>query len=221
MTKATDISVLLADFQFLTRKAIASVVEQTAGFHLVGEIDKPLGLEGKLKELKPQLLVLDIFQEDPDFLEQILTISRQPNMQLLIITNSQQPDIIHALLKAGIKGIVTKNCSETEIVNALKSIAVGHRFYCNNILNLVMGDEQKPATTDCEPTTLSPRELEVLELIAHGDTTGEIANKLHISIHTVNSHRKNILRKLDIKSPVHLVAYAVETGLVTIDYHGK
>jgi DNA-binding NarL/FixJ family response regulator len=220
VSKSYDISVVLADFQFLTRKSIASLIEETPGFHLAGQIDKPEVLNEKLHQLKPKLLVLDIFQDDPGFLDDVIQISRHPDMHLLIITNSQHHDTIQALLKAGIKGIVTKNCSETEIINALKAVAIGHRFYCNSILNIVMASDAQ-AAEDCEPTSLSPRELQVLKLIAHGNTTDKIAKKLHISIHTVNSHRKNILRKLNISSPIHLVAYAVETGLVTIDYNKK
>lgn len=219
MTKSTDISVALADFQFLTRKAISSLIEETPGFQLVGQIDNPIALGEMLRQLKPKLLVLDIFQGDPDFLDQILEVSRQPDLHLLIITNSQLHDTIKALLKAGVKGIVTKNCSESEIINALKAVSIGHRFYCNSILNMVIEPEQ--SNEDREPTSLSPRELQVLKLIASGNTTEKIAKKLHISIHTVNAHRKNILRKLNISSPIHLVAYAVESGLVTIDYKKK
>lgn len=220
MTRPVDISVVLADFQFLTRKSIASLIKETPGFQLMEQIDNPKGLIEKLNALKPRLLVLDIFQNDPDFFNQVLEVSRQPDMHLLVITNSQNHDMIQSLLKAGIKGMVTKNCSEGEIINALKAVSIGHRFYCNSILNALLESDQKPAE-DCEPTTLSQRELQVLQLIANGNTTEKIAAKLHISIHTVNSHRKNILRKLNISSPIHLVAYAVESGLVTIDYNKK
>jgi DNA-binding NarL/FixJ family response regulator len=212
------INVLLADFQFLTRKAIAHLIEEARGFHLVGQIKEPNYLRQTLISIKPDMLVLDVVENDPSWINEIIAINQLPDLEVLIITNSQHQHTIQALLKSDIRGIVTKNCSEEEIINALKAVSIGHRFYCNSILNLLMQADQQLAD-DCEPTSLSPRELQVLKLIANGYTTEKIAHKLHISIHTVNSHRKNILKKLNISSPIHLVAYAVRSGLVKLDIH--
>ena len=218
MAVSEPISVVLADFQFLTRKAIASLIQETSGFRLVAQIDNPKDLAQRVKSLKPDMLVLDVFENDPGWVSEVIAINQLPDMKVLFITNSQHQNTIQTLLNSDIKGMVTKNCSETEIINALKAVSVGHRFYCNSILNQLMEPGQQ-LTADCGPTSLSPRELQVLKLIANGNTTEKIAHKLHISIHTVNAHRKNILKKLNISSPIHLVAYAVETGLVTIDYN--
>jgi len=91
-------------------------------------------------------------------------------------------------------------------------VAQGNRFFCNNILDLVV--ENPDNEEDCEPTNLSPREYEVLEWITKGKTTAQIAEELHLSVHTINSHRKNILRKLNMRSPAELIVYAIESGLV-------
>lgn len=220
MTKPTDIPILLADFQFLTRKAIKALIDETPGFQLKAQVDHPKDLARIIETAKPELLVLDILENDPAYLDEIAAINRQAFIPILIITNTQNHDIIQSLLKAGIKGIVTKNCSEVEIVNALKAVSIGHRFYCNSILNQVMEIDLTPEES-CESASLTSRELQILKLIATGNTSQKIANKLHISIHTVNSHRKNLLKKLNISSPIHLVAYAVETGLVSIDYNKR
>lgn len=220
MSIVKEKSVVLADFQFLTRKAIASLIEETPGFYLASQIDKPESLTENINDLKPDLLVLDVIEKDPKYLEEIITLQKKGSMQLLVITNSQNRITIQTLIKSGIKGMVTKNCSETEIIDALKAVSIGQRFYCNTILNSVLETDQQE-NENCEPTSLSPRELEVLELIANGNTTEKIAKKLHISVHTVNAHRKNILRKLNITSPIHLVAYAVESGLVSVNYNKR
>ncbi len=92
-------------------------------------------------------------------------------------------------------------------------IAQGNRFYCNKVLELLTHVEGNDPD-DCIPTNLSAREVEILKLIATGYSTARISESLHISIHTVNSHRKNILKKLKLSSPTQLVAYAHEIGLV-------
>lgn len=220
MNKVAPVQILLADFQFLTRKSIAALIEETPGLSLLAEIEEAEEIIPVVNKSAAQLLVLDIWDECEAFIQEIITASKQANTQLLIITNSKKTDTIGALIKAGVKGIVTKNCSQQEIVNALQAVAQGQRFYCNSILNMVMEpkeEEEKAAPT----SSLSPRELEVLQLIADGLTTDKIAEQLYISVHTVNSHRKNMLRKLNITSPIHLVAFAVETGLVTLYYPKK
>lgn len=217
MSELSEITVVLVDFQFLTRKAIASLIEETPGYCLVSQIKKPENLTTKINSIKPDLVVLDVYEKNSGYLEEVINLQNKGNIKLLVITNSQNPKTIQALLKSGIKGMVTKNCNEIEIINALKAVSIGQRFYCNTILNSVLESNQQEVV-NCEPTTLSPRELQVLKLIANGNITAKIAEKLHISIHTVNAHRKNILRKLNITSPIHLVAYAVESGLVSVDH---
>ena len=79
---------------------------------------------------------------------------------------------------------------------------------------MLIENEQEAKEVDCEPTDLSPREFEVLQLITKGHKTVQIADELNVSVHTINSHRKNILKKLNLKSPTELIVYAMETGLV-------
>ncbi|MEQ9306261.1 MAG: response regulator transcription factor, partial [Marinoscillum sp.] len=138
--------------------------------------------------------------------------SRATNV--LIITNEDKKEHVKPLLDLGIKGIVTKKCSQAEIINAIESVSQNNRFYCNRILDLLIEDDKSAKEVDCEPTDLSPREYEVLQLITKGHKTVQIADELNVSVHTINSHRKNILKKLNLKSPTELIVYAMETGLV-------
>ena len=133
---------------------------------------------------------------------------------VLVITNEDKREHIKPLLDMGIKGIVTKQCSQSEILNAIESVSKNTRFYCNRILDVLIENEQEAKEVDCEPTDLSPREFEVLQLITKGHKTVQIADELNVSVHTINSHRKNILKKLNLKSPTELIVYAMETGLV-------
>ncbi len=204
-------SVLLADFQFLTRQGIASLINDLVDFNVIAQIEEPKELAESVSRLKPDIVVLDVSDNDTFLIGEIEEIKSKEASSFLIISNSQNKQSVQRLLSMGIKGIVTKNCSEEEITNAIKSVASGNRFFCNTVLDLVVGNED---ADDCEPTNLSPREFDVLRLITKGFKTNQIADELHVSVHTINSHRKNILKKLNLKSPAELIVYALESGLV-------
>ncbi|WP_420317055.1 response regulator transcription factor [Ekhidna sp.] len=205
-------SVLLADFQYLTRQGIASLIKAMPGFDLVKMIESPNQLIEHVKSVNPQLVVIDISDKDKELIPSLRMLKEETECSFLVISNSQTKESIRQLLAMGIKGILTKNCSEEEIINGLRAVSQGNRFFCNNILELVV--DRPDEVDNCEPTNLTPREFEVLELITQGLTTAQIADHLHLSIHTINSHRKNTLKKLGLNSPTELVVYALETGLV-------
>ena len=206
-------SILLADFQFLTREGITNLINKLPEFEVKKHIDDPVHLADAVDEEAPDLVVLDVSNHDDYLVGELEKLKAKSNeTSYLIISNSQDKASVQRLLSMGIKGIVTKNCSEEEITNAIKSVAKGNRFFCNNILELVVAGENEEY--NCEPMNLSPREYEVLKLITKGLKTNQIADSLHLSVHTINSHRKNILKKLHLKSPAELIVYALESGLV-------
>ena len=127
----------------------------------------------------------------------------------MIISDDQRANTIKQLFNYGINGFLTKHCNQEEVETSLMSIKSGNRFFCKTILNIILNSNEEvqktPALKD-----LSDREHEVLELIGKGFTSKQISEKLFISIHTVNSHRKNLLRKLDMKSPAQLIVFALE-----------
>lgn len=205
-------TVLLADFQYLTRQGMASLIKAMPGFDLVKMVDSANLLINSVIEAKPVLVVIDISDKDHELIPKLKQLKEDTSSSFLVISNSQTKESIQQLLSMGIKGILTKNCSEEEIINGLRAVAQGNRFFCNNILDLVV--EKPDQEENCEPTNLTPREYEVLELITRGKTTAQIAEELHLSIHTINSHRKNILRKLNMNSPAELIVYALESGIV-------
>lgn len=205
-------SVLLADFQYLTRQGITSLIKAMPGFELVKTVDTPDNLAETVNTTAPDLVVIDISDKDKELIPVLQGMKKILSCNFLVISNSQTKGSIQQLLAMGIKGVLTKNCSEEEIVNGLRAVAQGNRFFCNNILDMVV--EHPTENDDCEPTNLTPREFEVLELITEGYTTAQIAEQLHLSVHTINSHRKNTLKKFNMSSPTEMVVYALETGIV-------
>lgn len=204
--------VLLADFQYLTRKGISNLIKAIPGLDLVAELEDAVELESAVLKATPELAIVDLYGHEESLLAQIERTKASTNTSFLVISNSQNRDSIQRLLSAGVKGILTKNCSEEEITNGLIAVSKGSRFFCNTILEMVVQGESDEL--DCEPSNLTKREYEVLELIAKGKSTAQIADSLCLSIHTINSHRKNILKKMNLNSPAELIVHALETGLV-------
>ncbi|MEQ8926232.1 MAG: response regulator transcription factor [Fulvivirga sp.] len=205
-------SILILDPQFLTRNGL---------FHLLYNIDGlELDMKEKLEEVNDPstytIIITDYLEpytskEKVDFRDKFL-----PNYaeKLLIISSDTDKQRIKSIITSGAKGYLTKDCDPDEILSAVEMISKGNRFYCNRVLEMLSHiDGNDP--NNCEPADLSKREMEVLQLIAKGYRTADIAEELFISIHTVNSHRKNILKKLRLKTPTQLVAYALEIGLVS------
>lgn len=189
------------------------MVNEKEEFELSGVVD---GADEVMKSVlveHPDVLLMDYQSDDPILKSLLNQVVDSKATNVLIITNEDKKEHIKPLLDMGIKGIVTKKCSQSEILNAIESVSKNNRFYCNRILDLLIESEDSK-DVDCEPTDLSPREYEVLQLITKGHKTVEIADELNVSVHTINSHRKNILKKLNLKSPTELIVYAMESGLV-------
>ncbi len=209
------IHVLISDFQYLTREGLIRLIGTDPGLSLLGTVDDARHLLEEVRKHDPQVLIMDYQSKDPSGLELIKKVIESNTSRLLIITNENKKENLQALLDLGIKGIVTKSCSKDEILSAIKAVSVDSRFYCNRVLDALM-DQDEVKEINCDPTVLSQREFEVLKLITKGYKTSEIADQLFVSVHTINSHRKNILKKLNLKSPTELIVYAVETGLVKV-----
>jgi DNA-binding NarL/FixJ family response regulator len=207
-----SVSVLLADFQFLTRAGLMSLIGQIAGFEIIGQLSSSENLFETIQNEKPDLLLLDFSENDHNILREIEKIKSTTNTEILIITNSKKNESLQYLLSVGVNAVVTKNCSEEEIVHALHAVSKGKRFFCNRVLDWMVEDKLGDGN-NCEPTLLSPRENEVLNLVIKGYSTSRMADELNISTHTVNTHRKNILRKLNVKTPAELIVFALRTGL--------
>ncbi|GAA0890346.1 hypothetical protein GCM10009122_00240 [Fulvivirga kasyanovii] len=132
-----------------------------------------------------------------------------PKDSILILARDYTKQDIDYIIKSGIKGCISYECERDEVVNAIQNLARGQRFFCSSILNVIL-EQPSPAL---EP--LSPREVEIMHLIIDGNSSSKIAEKLNLSIHTINSHRKNILQKLNLKSPTQLIIYAIENGIIS------
>lgn len=210
----TPVSVLLVNCHYLTSQGIASLLTTLPEFHLLYELDDYSSLESETEKSKPDLIILAISDKENNLMKVLTRIKKKSKSNFLIISDSQKKSSIQSLLDLGIQGIITQNCKKEEIKDALYSVQNNSRFFCSKILDIVLSDkqiEEHPINS-----SLSTREYEVLCHIVKGQTTQKISEELSLSIHTVNSHRKNILNKLQIKTPAELIVYALKSGLVSL-----
>lgn len=139
---------------------------------------------------------------------------------ILAITNEQSALTITSALKAGVKSYVKKCCSLQEIRDAVYSTSKGEAFFCGQIVETIQAEsidveEFNPEHFTCEPIRLSVREIEVITMISEGYTNTQIAEKLFLSAHTINTHRKNIMAKLGVNNTAAIVMYAVKSKIIS------
>lgn len=208
-------TILLADSQPLTAAGIQFLVEAGHEAEIIGTVEDAARIADITRELKPDLLIADYNIPGYLSLDKLESVIHDTQVNTLIISADSNHQTIRRSLKIGVKGYITKDCSREEIVLAIRSTAKGEKFFCHKILDVIM-DKESEQSIACEPTVLTIREMEILELLAKGYSTQRAADKLSLSPHTIHTHRKSIIKKLGIKSPTEFVLYAIDFGLITI-----
>ncbi len=163
----------------------------------------------------PTLILADLSQSGGTVIDQISKLVTQPNIDALFVVDLKHQSYFRQLKEMGC-GMFTTRCGVQEIEMALESIRLGKKFYCADIMDVLMESVVSGKTNHSEEV-LSTREIEVLEWVVKGLTTNQIAGRLNLSMHTINSHRKNMLKKLNLDSPAKLIAHAVNTGLIDLN----
>jgi len=205
------IKAAIYDPQLLSSEGIKNILESSPEVSSVMILDTSKSLNSQLDEIRQNLVILDYSLFKGQLAKEVDdAIPKFPKINFLVISDNDDPLRIRRFINAGIKGFLTKQCSVEEIQTALKLIQDGGKFYCQSVIE-VIADQDQQANLE-----LSDREMEIIRHITKGESSTEIANNLNVSIHTVNSHRKNILKKLGLKSPTELIIYAVKQGWVSL-----
>jgi two-component system response regulator NreC len=206
------ITVVLADDHKVVRSGLRLLLESGHHFEVVGETGDVADTIDTVIELRPSVLVLDLNMGGESALDAIPRLRADaPETQIVVLTMQDNPAFAQAALRAGAVGYVLKDAADGELMTAVESAAEG-RTYLNPELGARLAAAQ-PADEQ-RPDNLSPRELEVLRLIALGYTNGEIAKALVLSVRTVESHRAHIQQKTLLTTRAELVGYAREHGLL-------
>lgn len=210
------ITVVLADEQHLVRTGLKQVLRQSEDIKIVGEAGDEEELFALLEEqTPPNIVVMDYDQPDSFSHETVKNIKqRAPQTHILIISADNEKRSIYRVLENGVNSFLTKTCGEEEIIDAIYATAKGDKFFCTKIVDYLLEKSFSKEEENCEPTPLTTREIEIVRLIAKGLIAKEIASELNISVHTVYTHRKKIMKKLAISSSSELVLYAVNQGIL-------
>ncbi|MBK8566624.1 MAG: response regulator transcription factor [Saprospiraceae bacterium] len=207
-------AVIIADAHYLTRVGLRHILAEIPTCELVGEASSETQLLHKLKSTQADIVVMDYAQPGKFSSETVEKVRQaSPNARLLIISSDEDKKSIYHVLESGVNSFLSKHCGEKEIVDAVEATARNEKFYCTNVLNHLL-EKSFPKEADCSPTPLSPRELDIVRLVANGLIAKEIGGKLNLSTHTVYTHRKNIMKKLKLGTVSELVRYALSEGLV-------
>ena len=218
------IKVILADDHDIVRFGIASVIRTADDIELIGEASDGRGTIELYKQFTPDVAIVDITMPGMNGIETTRAILESyPEARILILTMHMDEEYLNQALKAGAKGYLLKNCDKQELVNGIRMIANGEKVfsgtistlmtehYINSVTDNILQEKPQPRGNSIH---LTKREKEILNLIADGLTSQEIAESLYISPRTVETHRANLLQKLDIKNTAGLVRYAVENGFI-------
>ncbi|MTI22026.1 response regulator transcription factor [Fulvivirga sp. RKSG066] len=202
-------AVFITGTNFLVKKGLLSLIDGLPMYQAVEVGDDMEQL--RAHHYQPNLLVCIYDTVEPKHIDDITQVKETYPIEILLVLDEVKGQSIQTMIDKGVKGIVTQRCSEEEILTAVNATLKGERFMCSKVLDVLMAE---PKNTSKPRFYLSAREKEVLKLITKGKTTSEIADKLHVSVHTINSHRKNMLKKLNLKSPIELIVFALENDLV-------
>jgi DNA-binding NarL/FixJ family response regulator len=204
------ITVLLVDDHSLVRRGFRRMLEDDQAIQVVGEAEDGRQAVDLAAELHPQVVVMDFALPSMNGAVAARQILRSaPHTAILILSMHAEPAYVRTCLEAGVRGYLLKNAMDLEMVAAVKQVAAGKQ-----VLDPRLGVISEPHAE--VPSTLTTRELEVLQLIVHGKSNKEIATVLGLSANTVAVHRANIMQAFGIHNTAELVVYAIRQGLVSI-----
>jgi DNA-binding NarL/FixJ family response regulator len=213
---------MLVDDHQLVRTGIANLLEGESGFEIIGEAAEAKELFELLKISQPDIAILDIALPGMSGIEITKKLHNDfPGIRILILSMHTSEEFIFNAINSGARGYLPKNTSRKELIEAIYAIHRGEEYFAESISNVILKSYIKKAKSDTpdaenKESLLSKREIEVLRLFAEGSTNQEIADKLFISIRTVESHKNHIMARLELKTTVDLVKFAIRNNIVLL-----
>jgi NarL family two-component system response regulator LiaR len=209
------ISVLIVDDHAVVRSGLRSFLRSEGDIEIVGEAGNGTEAIEKVQELLPEVVLMDLVMPGMDGIEATRTISRvSPASRVLVLTSFGEEDKVFPAIKAGARGYMLKDVPAKDLGRAIRGVARGEFLLHPDIAEKVLDELREPAAEPL-PGELTPREVEVLTLVAQGLTNQEIAQRLIISVRTVKAHMSNILGKLHAADRTQAALYAMRQGLVS------
>ncbi|HZW39932.1 MAG: response regulator [Syntrophothermus sp.] len=221
-----DITVVLADDHTLVRAGIKSLLQSIPGFSVIGESDNGRDAIKLVESLHPDIVLLDIAMSELNGLEAAARINKESlSSKVIILSMHASEEYVLQALRAGASGYLLKESAPTELEIALRAVARGETYLSPTISKHVVDDYLRRVSSGNSSTEktiepfpheqLTPRQREILQLIAEGNSTKEIAAKLNLSVKTIETHRMQIMERLGIRDVAGLVRYAIRAGIIS------
>ena len=211
------IRIILVDDHTMVREALRLVLEQDSSMQVVAEAGDGETAVRLVNEFAPDVVVMDVAMLGLSGIETTRRLlARHPKLKVLALSTYLDRRIVQQMLDAGAKGYIIKSAAGAELKEGIRSVAEGRRYVCSEVASL-MADSlrgQHPSSGKDHTRALSRRELQVATLLAEGRSTPEIAAKLNISPGTVDVHRRNLMKKLEVHNVVELTKHAIRIGLI-------
>lgn len=213
------IRILVADDHTLLRNGIRALLEDEQDIIIVGEAEDGREAVRLANQLKPNVVLMDIAMPLLNGLEATRQIKREhPEINVLLLTMYDHEEYYRQMLEVGASGYIIKRAAANELVSAIRAVYNGEAVLSPAITRLLLEDylSRDIHGEDSDPNALSSREREVLQLIAEGKTSREIAEILHLSVKTVQSHRTSLMQKLDLHDRGDLIKYAIQKKIIEL-----
>jgi two-component system, NarL family, response regulator NreC len=214
------ITIVLADDHYVLRQGLRSLIDQEPDMTVVGEAENGWKLIEAVTQATPDVVVMDISMPDLNGIDATRhVLERAPATRILALSMHSDKRMVSGMLGAGAMGYLLKDCAFDEIAQAIRTVAANRSYLSPSITDVVVDDyvRRVAAEDTASFAVLSPREREVLQLLAEGNPTREIAAKLFVSVKTIETHRRQIMEKLHLFSVSELTKYAIREGLTSLD----
>ena len=213
--------IILADDHKIIRDGLRSLLDQEADMEVIDEATNGRRAVELAAKHKPNVMVMDIGMPDLNGIEATRMIKQEhPRIHVIALSMHSDSQFIGRMLQAGASAYLLKDCAVEELVKAIRTVLAGRTFLSPDITGVVVEDYvRRLCESDAETPAagLTPKEREVLQLLAEGNTTKEIAAALFVSVKTIETHRQHIMQKLDIHSVAGLTKYAIRQGLTELE----
>ena len=212
--------ILLAEDHPVFRMGMSALIRSHAGWDVCGEAADGRESVKQCLQLRPDLLILDISMPSLNGLDAARQIlKRNPDQKILILTDVESEQVIHDCLEAGVRGWILKSDAPDELTAAIEQLQQNRSSFSPRVSNLILYGYLKPHSANSimgRPARLSVREREIVQLVSEGKTSREMAQLLGVTVKTAESHRNNIMLKLELHSTVELVMYAIRNQIVDV-----
>lgn len=215
-----SIRVILADDHKIIRDGLRTLIEKETGMEVVAEAENGRKTIRLAQKLIPNVVIMDVSMPDMNGIEATRKIiTEMPHVRVIALSMHSDRRFVLGMLEAGASGYLLKDCAFDELAQAIRNVCSGHTYLSPKIADVVVKGylSKISEATLMSGSVLTPREREILQLIAEGMSAKEIAGHLNLGIKTVETHRRNMMQKLKMNSIAELTKYAVREGLVSLE----